>query len=150
MVTDGHIKYNSFNYYFVNVGRLLTEDIDCYANPLYYVQNNLNSMCIHEITAAEVMTVISTLNNSTAGHDGIPSFIIKQCINEYITPLTYLLNLSINEGIFPDELKIAKVIPIYKSDNEQSINNYRPISVLPYSSKILERVIACDCFSRGK
>ena len=78
-------------------------------------------MCIHEITTAEVMTVISTLNNSAAGHDGIPAFIMKQCINDYITPLTHLINLSINEGTFPDELKIAKVIPLYKSDNEQSI-----------------------------
>ena len=98
-------------------------------------------MCVHEISAAEIMTVIFTLNNSTAGHDGIPAFIMKQCINEYMTPLTYLINLSINEGVFPYELKIAKVIPIYKSDNEQSINNYRPISVLPYYSKIFEKVI---------
>ena len=142
MVTDGHIISNSFNEYFVNVGRLLSEAIDCDTNPLHYVQNNLNSMCIHEITTAEVMTVISTLNNSAAGHDGIPAFIMKQCINDYITPLTHLINLSINEGTFPDELKIAKVIPIYKSDNEQSINNYRPISVLPFFSKIFERVIA--------
>ena len=67
---------------------------------------------------------------------------MKQCINDYITPLTHLINLSINEGTFPDDLKIAKVIPIYKSDNEQSINNYRPISVLPFFSKIFERVIA--------
>ena len=94
-------------------------------------------MCIHEITTAEVMTVISTLNNSAAGHDGIPAFIMKQCINDYITPLTHLINLSINEGTFPDELKIAKVIPLYKSDNEQSINNYRPISVLPFFRKIV-------------
>ena len=142
LVTDGHIISNSFNEYFVNVGRLLSEDIDCDTNPLHYVQNNLNSMCLHEITAAEVMTVISMLNNSAAGHDGVPAFIMKQCINEYITPLTHLINLSINEGIFPDELKIAKVIPIYKSDNQQSINNYRPISVLPFFSKIFERVIA--------
>ena len=83
MVTDGHIISNSFNEYFVNVGRLLSEDIDCDTNLLHYVQNNLNSMCIHEITTAEVMTVISTLNNSAAGHDGIPAFIMKQCINDY-------------------------------------------------------------------
>ena len=43
-----------------------------------------------------------------------------------MVPLAYLSNLSINEGIFPNELKIAKVIPIYKVDNDQSINNYRP------------------------
>ena len=58
-------------------------------------------MCIHEISAVELMTVISTLNNSAAGHDGTPAFIMKQCITECITPLTYLLNLSINEIMFP-------------------------------------------------
>ena len=88
------------NEYFVKVGRLLTEDIDCDTNPLYYVQNNLNSMCIHEISATEVMTLISTLNISAAGYYyDILLFIMKHCINEYIhvTPLTYLINLSINE-----------------------------------------------------
>ena len=66
LVTDGHIISNNFNEYFVNVGRLLSElDGDCDTNPLHNVQNNLNSMCIHKITAAEVMTVISTLNNWT-------------------------------------------------------------------------------------
>ena len=90
---------NSFNEYFVNVGRLLSEDIDCDTNSLHYVQNNLNSMCIHEITTAEIMTVISTLNNSATMHDGIPAFIMKQCINDYITPLTHLINLSINEWL---------------------------------------------------
>ena len=102
MVTDGHIISNSVNEYFVNVGRLLSEDIDCDTNPLHYVQNDLNIICIHEISAAEVMTLISTLNISAAGHDEIPAFIMKRCINEYITPLTYLINLSINEGIFLD------------------------------------------------
>ena len=62
---------------------MLTGDIDYDTNPLYFVQNNLNSMCIHEISAAEVVTVISTLNNSAARHDGIPAFIIKQ-FNSYI------------------------------------------------------------------
>ena len=101
MVTDGHITSHSFNEYFVNVGRLLSKDIDCVTNPLHYVQNNLNSMCTHEITAAEVMTCIPTLNKSAAGHDRTLAFVMKQCINEYITPLTHLINPSINEGIFP-------------------------------------------------
>ena len=91
---------------------MLSEDIDYDTNPLHYVQNNLNSvmsMSIHEITAAEVKTFISTLTNSAicTEHDGIPAFIMKQCVNEYLTPLTHLINLSINEEFFPDELKIT-------------------------------------------
>ena len=72
----------------------------------------------------------------------MPASILKQCIDIYIDPLTYLINLSINQGIFPSELKIAKVIPIYKSDDKQLIRNYRPISVLPFFSKIFEKIIS--------
>ena len=57
---------------------------------------------------------------------------MKKCINEYIAPLTYLVNISIKQGIFPDELKIAEVFPIFKSNDEQYITNYRPISVLNF------------------
>ena len=53
----------------------------------------------------------------------------------YITPLAYIINVSISQGHFPDELKLAKVIPIYKSDEKQSIENDRPISVLSFFSK---------------
>ena len=47
--------------------------------------------------------------------------------------------MSINLGIFPDEINIAKVLPIYKSDDKQLIQNYRSISVLPFFSKIFEK-----------
>ena len=67
---------------------------------------------------------------------------MKSCINEYIAPLTYLVNIFINQGIFPDELKIAKVFSIFKSNDEQYITNYRPISALNFFSKILETIVA--------
>ena len=60
----------------------------------------------------------------------------------YITPLTYIINLSISQCHFPDELKLAKVIPIYKSGDKQSIENYRPISVLSFFSKNFEKMVA--------
>ena len=53
----------------------------------------------------------------------------------YVIPLTHLINLSIVQGDFPNELKLAKVLPIYKSEEEHFTQNYRPISVLPYFSK---------------
>ena len=59
---------------------------------LHYVQNNLNSMCTHEISAAASRNndCYIHVNNCSAGYDAIPAFIMKQCINEYITTLTYL------------------------------------------------------------
>ena len=59
-----------------------------------------------------------------------------------MTPLTYLTNYSIRQGIIPEERKIAKIKPIFKSGNEQFTNNYRPISVLPIFSEIYEKVMA--------
>ena len=66
---------------------------------------------------------------------------MKQLVSAYIIPLTYVINLSIVQGDFPDEMKLAKVLPIYKYENRQLVQNYRPISVLSYFFKIYERVI---------
>ena len=55
--------------------------------------------------------------------------------------MTYLINKSIEQGIFPDELKVTKVFPIYKSDDKKCISNYRPISVLSFFSKVFEKVM---------
>ena len=66
---------------------------------------------------------------------------MKMLTKVYIKPLTYLINISIKQGIFPEELKMAKVIPIYKSDDKQLIQNYRPISVISYFSKVFEKIM---------
>ena len=67
--------------------------------------------------------------------------IIKRSICSVSSPLTHIVNLSITHGIVPDELKIARVIPIFKSGDKALFSNYRPISVLPCFSKFLERII---------
>ena len=81
------------------------------------------------------------MTNSTAGYDELPSSIMKQCVETYVKQLTFLINMSITQGNFPNELKIARVIPLYKGEDTQLIENYRPISVLPYFSKIFEKVM---------
>ncbi len=58
-----------------------------------------------------------------------------------IKPLTLLINQVLHTGIFPDKLKIAKVIPIYKKYDPQLFENYRPISLVPTISKVLEKII---------
>ena len=113
----------------------LAQQITSTINPLSYINTNIHSIYIPDISKNEIITVINTLKNSAPGNDEMPAPILKQCIETYIDPLTYLVNLSINQGIFPDELKIAKVLPIYKSDDKQLIQNYRPIAVLPFFSK---------------
>ena len=81
------------------------------------------------------------MTNSAAGYDELPSSIMKQCVETYVKQLTFLINMSITQGNFPNELKIARVIQLYKGEDTQLIENYRPISVLPYFSKIFEKVM---------
>ena len=65
---------------------------------------------------------------------------IKQIMHVIITPLTKICNLSLNSGIFPDQLKIAKVVPLFKSGDKHNFTNYRPVAILPQFFKILEKI----------
>ncbi len=73
--------------------------------------------------------------------DDISMNLIKNTKMLLIEPLTIIINQMITNVIVPDKLKISKVIPIYKKDNEKLFTNYRPISLLPSISKIFEKVI---------
>ena len=63
--------------------------------------------------------------------DEVSFNVIKNCFSELNIPLKYLFEVSLESGIFPDELKIARVIPLFKAGDLANISNYRPISVLP-------------------
>ena len=83
----------------------------------------------------------SLKSNKSPGYDGISYNVSKKCFVSLHEPLKYLFNLSIEKGVFPDDLKKAWVTPIYKGEDSSDISNYRPISVLPCFSKILERIM---------
>ena len=135
-VSDNSTIANSFNNYFTNIGGSLAKTIKSDIDPLVFLHTNVNSINIPEITFHEVEHVISNMTNSAAVYDELPSSIMKQCVETYVKQLTFLINMSITQGNFPNEIKIARVIPLYKGEDIQLITNYRPISVLPYFSKI--------------
>ena len=118
----------------------MAKNITIISNPLNYVTISQNSVFIHHITENEVKHVISGLKNSYPGWDDIPPYILKINVDLYATPLTYLINKSIADGVFPNSLKLAKVIPIYKSEDRSLISNYRPISILPFFPKFLKKL----------
>ena len=80
-------------------------------------------------------------SKSSNGIVEISSKILKLIPDNMINGLTHIFNLSINKGVFPFELKIAKVIPILKKGTPLDVNNYRPISLLPVVLKIIERIV---------
>jgi len=90
----------------------------------------------------EVMKLISSLKPKTSsGYDGISSKFLKLTKQVLSVPICNIINLSLSTGIVPSGLKLAKVIPVFKSKDKTDMNSYRPISLLPALSKILEKVI---------
>ena len=75
-----------------------------------------------------------SLNNSSAGHDELPPSVAKSCTDGYIEPLAHLINKSLRTGICPSKLKIARVVPIFKSGDPPMFTNYRSISTLSFLS----------------
>lgn len=90
----------------------------------------------------EITKIIGFLPcKTTSGWDEISPKILKYCKDEIAKPLEYLINLSIQKGIFPDCLKINIVRPVYKKGDKHDINNYRPITLTSEIGKIYERVL---------
>ena len=81
------------------------------------------------------------MKSSSPGWDGTKMELLKEVKDFLSVPLSHLINLSMEQGIVPDELKLARVVPIFKSGDKTQTLNYRPISVLPSLSKLFERVI---------
>ena len=80
-------------------------------------------------------------NKGSSGVDNINNILLKTIANEVAPPLTYLVNMSIEQGVFPDIMKCALVIPLYKAKSREEVTNYRPISLLMTLSKVIEKVI---------
>ena len=94
-------------------------------------------MSINELKDA----FFSLQTNKSLGHDEISFDVIKSCFGSLSKPLLHIFRLSLEEGIFPDDLKAAKVTPIFKAGDENDFGNYWPISVLSCFSKILEKIM---------
>ena len=87
----------------------------------------------------EIIKMIDTLKRkNSSGHDNISSALLKDMKFELAKPLEIL---SLSEGSVPDDMKLAQVIPIYKAKNKETLNNYRPISLLPTFAKLIEKLV---------
>ena len=139
---------NEFNKFFVDIGPKLAKEIKNSGKDYFeYMPSPLcQNMFMKPIVEMEIIKIISKFNkNKSPGHDDIGNNVLKKISKEIATPLTRIFNLSISSGEVPDSLKIAKVIPIYKKDDPQEFSNYRPVSVLPSFSKIMERLVFNRC-----
>lgn len=145
VITDKGKLPDIFNEFFINVNDdTINPNTKILNDPLEYIKlSQPNSFSFIPTSPIEVQKVISRMKNKVS--TGIDLIIIKpiKLISESLSyPLAFLINLSLEKGIFPNALKKALVKPIFKKGNEQLVSNYRPISILPVFSKIYESIIS--------
>ena len=114
---------NAFNLYFVNVGPNLAGKkikIPKHSNHKVYLKETYtNTFDFTKVDELEVNSIIDHLSPKTSyGFDGISPILLKQCKKAIIKPLQIIINQALTTGIFPDKLKITKVQPIYKSEDQ--------------------------------
>ena len=102
---------------------------------------NPKSIYIHPITSEEILFLIGRLTNNFPGYDEIPAKVVKAVASLISEPLAFIFNNCISTGTVPCKHKMANATPVFKGGNNLDLNNYRPISVLPVFSKILEKAI---------
>ena len=141
-ITDSNEISDHFNNYFSSVAQVLASDIpQSNVDPLSFLKFNKRSFRFFECDNDEIINIFQSMKNKKSAIQDIPVFVYKY-IAAIIAPiLKNLINESVNTGIFPNILKIARVIPLHKGGSKKQVKNYRPISILPILSKIFEKVM---------
>jgi exonuclease III len=137
---------DSFNDYFVNAAPNLASKIPSFpsiGNSRTLLERDLpNSFFFEPTTHFEISKIIDSLKPKTScGHDDVSPKLVSKTVRSISFPLAHVINLSLESGVFPSEMKLAKVVPIFKSKDSTSFSNYRPISLLPTFSKVIERLV---------
>ena len=148
-INNDHDITNSMNNYFFSVGRNLSQKIPTQPNPLlshhYGITNPSNGreqfkfVDINKRITEKVFNKLKTLHGS--GVDNIASYFLKVAFPAISDSLHDIFNLSLSSGVFPDSWKVARVAPIFKEGQSDDRSNYRPISVLPAASRLLEKLL---------
>ena len=135
---------NGFCDFFTNVGPKFANAIPkSKINYHCHMKNrSINSIYFSPTDSNEVKKIITSLKTKhSSGPDNISSYFLKSITHEVAHPIAIIINKSMESGEVPREMKTAKVIPIYKSKDKEIFSNYRPISLLPTVSKVLEKTI---------
>ena len=145
---DGNTEYvgnfdiaRKLNFYFSNIGKQISEscpDVNC--NPTEWIKGNYcDSFAFQQVSPLDVYKVIMSLKNKPCDVNLIPVKVYKY-VADIISPiLSVLINGSVFDSVFPESLKLAREVPIFKGSDRCNMKNYRPISVLPVVSKLSKR-----------
>ena len=137
--TDKNEIVEQFNKYFTNIGSCLNSNSKRGDDPTQHIKPNAASFFCAPTDPTEIINIVKSANSSKSSDvDNIDPYFVQKSILHIANQLAHIFNQSLQTGIVPDKLKIAKVIPLYKNDNPELFKNYRQISILPCFSKIIE------------
>ena len=144
IIDDPKDIVNNVNTFFVNVGPETDKNVPKvnHISPEKYLKNrNQFNFIIAHISNEEVLDLIHALPNKSSGPASIPLELLQVAADLIVVPLCHIINVSFSSGIFPDSLKVAKVLPLHKGGSSQDLNNFRPISLLSIFDKIIEKLM---------
>ncbi len=142
--SDNKTVANSFNKYFTTIAQKLIDKLGPSTKNFkdYLTSPNPHSFFLEPVTPQEVNDIIANLDESKANDSyDIPPKLIKMARMTISGPFALIANSSFSLGTFPEKLKFAKITPIHKGKSKLELGNYRPISILPIFSKILEKLM---------
>ena len=140
--SDTKVKADMFNrFFFDQFSEGSSYDID-----IYFQNDNDFDIDFNTIKIRDILRNIDC--NKAQGPDNIHGVILKTCANSLAQPLSILFKLIYNTGILPAEWKRANVVPVFKKGVKENIENYRPISLTCITSKVMERIMYDELFSR--
>ena len=139
-ISNKQMISEKFDGFFINIGPSVAGKITKQdKSPIFYLGNKTeNSIFIEPVSAPELDDILKTLKKCAPGNDEINFYILNLCLPCIKHSLLYIVSLSLLHGVFPNELKIANVLPLFKSDDPMKFNNYRPVSLLSVLKNLWE------------
>ena len=145
IITDNLEIANGFNKFFAQIGPNLASEIGVsdVSFETFLEDNNSNNFEFSRISEVDILKICRQLKPKlSSGIDYISNKLLIQIAPLIITPLHYLINLSLESGYIPREMKIAKIVPVFKEGDCHSYTNYRPISLISSFAKLLEKIVS--------
>ena len=132
-----------FNNYFSNVGLNMSSEIpETNIDPLSYVIRNESFLFLFPVTNSECLQILKSLKSTKSNLYSMPAVCYKLYADVFTPVIADMVNLSFQTGSFPNSLKDACITPLHKKGDRKLVSNYRPISCLPFLSKIYEKLLA--------
>ena len=147
VITEATEISDTFNHHFTNIGENLANNIGkSNVDPTQYLKSPNSVFSFNEIDIGKVRRLLNQISTKKSPClDNIPGNLLKIAADILAPSLTKIFNKSLSTGIYPNDWKLARVVPVFKIGDRSDMINYRPISIISSAAKIFEKIV-CDQF----